>query len=191
MRDDVRRDRDRSSADFVRAVWPVLQKQCPQLQGSVLRMVEGLPENPIAEEFDVCAGIDAYQRTTLGLRGMTSRVQWGKNYRTFTVRIERPNGARTEYRKRLTTMKHLLEGFFYPYWTIHAYIEKPGGKLLSVAVAKTMELYRYIEQRRQRGNPCPELPAGNGNERFLYVEWDEYRQAGNYLFVYPDLVPPA
>jgi hypothetical protein len=190
LRDEVRRDQDQSSADFVRLVWPILQAHCPELHGSTLRMVEGSRTNPIAYELDVCAGIDAYQRLPLGLRGISSRVQWGKDYQTFTVRLTRPNGAMTEYLKRVTTIKHVNEGFLYPYWTVQAYIEKPGGKVLSVAAAKTIELYLYIEQRKQRGRPCHERPAGNGGERFLCVEWDQYRQAGNYLFVYPDLLPP-
>ena len=191
MRDEVQRDSNQSSADFVRVVWPVVQEYCPELHGSALRMVEGRPHNPIAYELDVCAGIDAYQRASLGLRGITSRVQWWKDYQTFTVRIERPNGVMTEYMKRLTTIKKRSEGFLYPYWTIQAYVERPGVKLLSVAVAKTVELYLYIEQRKQSGQPCHERPAGNGGERFLYVEWDQYRRAGNYLFVYPGLVPRA
>jgi hypothetical protein len=190
VRDDVRRDRDQSSMAFVRVVWPVIQAHCPELRGSVLRMVEGSRENPIASDLDVCAGIDAYLRAPLGLRGISSRVQWGMDYRTFTVRIERPNGAMTEYIKRLTTIRRVHEGFLYPYWTIQAYVERPGGKLLSVAVAKTIELYLYIEQCKQSGRPCHERPAGNGGERFLYVEWEHYRQAGNYLFVYPGLVLP-
>lgn len=191
LRDEVQRDIRQSSSDFVRVVWPVVQEHCPELHGSALRVVEGRMNNPIAYELDVCAGIDAYQRTSLGLRGMISRVQWGTDYQTFTVRIKRPNGAPTEYMKRLTTIKHLNEGFLYPYWTIQAYVEKPGGKLLSVAAAKTVELYRYIEQRKHSGRPCHEHPAANGGERFLAVEWDQYSQTGNYLFVYLDLVPPA
>ncbi len=190
LRDEVRRDRDQSSADFVRVVWPVVQQHCPELRGSALRIVEGRINNPIAYELDVCAGIDAYQRFSWGLRGITSRVQWENDYQTFTVRTRRPSGTTTEYTKRLTTIKRLDEGFFYPYWTIQAYVEKPGGRLLSVAVAKTVELYRYIEHRAQSGQPCRELPAGNGGERFLCVAWDQYRQAGHYLFTYRNRVPP-
>ena len=63
-----------------------------------------------------------------GLRGITSRVQWWKDYQTFTVRIERPNGALTEYTKRLTTIKRVNEGFLYPYWTIQAYLDSLVGR---------------------------------------------------------------
>ncbi|HEU5379371.1 MAG TPA: hypothetical protein VFV38_28445 [Ktedonobacteraceae bacterium] len=194
LRADVRRDREQSRADFVRIVWPLVRDQCRELRGSTLRMVEGLPQNPIADDLDIDAGIDAYQRTPWGLRGMSSRVQWWKNYQTFTVRSQRANGSRTEYGKRLATIRRLNEGFLYPYWTIQAYLERPGGKLLAVAVARTVELYGYIEQRKQSGRPCRERRASNGGEWFLCVEWEQYRQTGNYLFVSPGLsgaVSPA
>jgi len=191
LRDEVRRDREQSSAAFECVVWPVVQKHCPELRESALRLVEGRAKESVAYELDVCVGIDAYQRTPFGLRGIGSRVQWRINYHTFTVRVSRPNGALTEYRKRLITLKRRHEGFLYPYWTIQAYVSKPGrsGTLLAVAVAKTVELYRYIEQRAQSERPCQERPAGKGGERFLFVEWAEYRQSGNYLFIYSTLDP--
>lgn len=184
LRDEVQRDLAQSSADFIRVVWPVVQKHCAELQGSVLRLVEGRTTT-IAQELDVCAGIDFYQRTPFGLRGISSRVQWWTNYQSFTVRISRPNGSLTEYAKRLHTIQLRHEGFFYPYWTIQAYVSRPGGALLSVAVAKTAELYHYIEQREQSAHPCDKRPSGNGGERFLFVAWKDYRQTGHYLFLYP------
>ena len=187
MRDDVQRDLNQSSADFVRVVWPVVQAYCGELQGSDLRMVEGHGSQPIAQDLDMHAGIDAYQRTSVGLRGIASRVQWWTNYQTFTVRISRPNGVLTEYIKRLMTITRRQEGFLYPYWTIQAYLDEPGGQLLSVGVAKSIELYPYIERREQSASPCKRLPARRGGEQFLVVEWEKYLAAGNYLFVYPGL----
>lgn len=173
MHGNVQGDLSQSSADFVRVVWPVIKQHCPELHESVLRLVEGHTHTTIAYELDVCAGIDAYQRTAFGLRGISSRVQWGTNYQTFMVRLSRPNGAATEYIKRLTTLKRRAEGFLYPYWTVQAYLNRPGGTLLSVAVAKTIELYLYIEQRDVCGRPCDERLAANGGERFLFVDWND------------------
>jgi hypothetical protein len=166
LRDEVRRDREQSSAAFERVVWPVVQKQCGELRGSALRLVEGQANERIAYELDVCAGIDAYQRTSYGLRGIGSRVQWGINYYTFTVRVSRPSGALTEYRKRLITLKRRHEGFLYPYWTIQSYISEPGenGTLLAVGVAKTVELYQYIELH----SFCPETCTLASNP----AQWD-------------------
>lgn len=171
----------------MRAVWPVVRSYCTELQGSDLRIVEGYTSQAIAQDLDVYAGIDAYQRTPVGLRGIATRCQWWTNYRTFTVRVSRPNGTLTEYIKRLTTIKRRDEGFLYPYWSIQAYLDKPGGKLLSVGVAKSVELYLYIERRERSAKPCKRLPARHGGEQFLVVEWDKYLAAGNYLFVYPGL----
>ena len=187
MRNEVRRDSSQSSADFVRLVWPVLHQHCAAFRGSGLRMIEGHPQDLITSELDRSAGIDAYERSVFGLRGITSRVQWGYNYRTFTIRMERPNGALTEYAKRLITLQRRDEGYFYPYWMIHAYIDRPGGKLLAVGVAKTIELYQYIEQCRQSGRPCRERVSQEG-ERFLLVGWEEYRRTGSYLFIAPGRV---
>ncbi len=184
LRDEVRRDRAQSAAAFAHIVWPVVQHHCPELRGSILRQVEVRGNEVIAQELDAYAGIDSYQRTPNGLRGIASRVQWWKNYQTFTVRTSRPGGALTEYRKRLIALKRRHEGFLYPYWTIQAYVSEPGGRLLAVAVAKTLELYQYIEQRTLCGRPCPERSAHKGGERFLVVEWGEYQQSSYYLFVY-------
>lgn len=108
-------DRAHSSATFVHLVWPVLQKQCPAFHEGVLRLVEGRDHDLLASELDTCAGIDAYQRTAFGLRGIGVRVQWNINYHTFTVRLSRPSGALTECRKRLLALTHREEGFLYPH----------------------------------------------------------------------------
>lgn len=183
MRAEVWRDRRRSSADFVRVVWPVLQQQCPAFRGSRLRLVESRCHELVARELDLYAGIDAYQLTPMGLRGMALRVQWGTNHQSFTVRTARPSGTPTEYGKRLAALQHHQEGFLAPYWTIQAYVSQPGGTLLSVAVARTSDLYRYIASCEQDGRPCEERPAGNGGERFLVVAWQSYCQAGHSLWV--------
>lgn len=119
------------------------------------------------------------------MRGIACRVQWERDYRTFTIRISRPSGAETEYQKRLSVLKRRDEGFLYPYWTIQAYLDRPGGTLLSVAVAKTTELYFWIEQYEKHVRLLPRKKATHGGEGFLYVPWDRYRLSGNYLFVYP------
>ncbi|HEU5378619.1 MAG TPA: hypothetical protein VFV38_24630 [Ktedonobacteraceae bacterium] len=182
MRDEVKRDLAASSADFAHIVWPVLRERCKELRGSELGLVEGHPDQQLHFDLDVCAGIDAYQRGKFALRGIAARVQWWKNYRTFTVRISRPNGSATEYKKRLEILKHREEGYLYPFWSIHAYLSEPGGDLLSVGVARTTELYQYIEQRERNGPKLPRHQASCGGEWFFVVSWEEYRQSGKYLF---------
>lgn len=178
---------NKSTPDFLNIAWPALQKNCPELRGGRIRAVEG-KDNDLSADLDMRAGIDAYQQWDRAMRGIACRVQWWRNYRSFTVRVSRPNGSETEYQKRLTVIKRRDEGFLYPYWTIQAYIDQPGGKLLSVAVAKTAELYLWIEQYEKNVGLLPRRTVPNGGERFLYVDWDLYRLSGNYLFEYP--APP-
>jgi hypothetical protein len=174
-----------SLQDFAQVVWPALQTHCPPLRCGELRLVEREPKHALSRDLDAVAGIDAYQRTTLALRGIAFRVQWGENHRTFTVRESRPNGSTTEYRKRLFAIRYREQGYLYPFWSIHAYLDKPGGNLLAVAVAKTSELYLYVERQERQGPPLPRSQAGKGREGFLIVDWQQYRRANNYLFVYP------
>lgn len=137
----------------------------------------------LAEIFDKYAGIDAIHIWRDKVRGVAVRVQWGVNYRTFTIRYKRRSGAPTEYGKRLAAI-HGNDGALYPYLTIQAYANKrDGGSLLSYAVVKTADLYRYIEDHLPEAeknmrlgihpqntglgwNICPE-----GNT-FLYVTFD-------------------
>lgn len=186
LRDEVARDMRKSTPDFLHVIWPALQQHCPELKSGHIRIVEG-GESEIRADLDIRAGIDAYQRWDCAMRGIACRVQWGKNYRSFTIRTARPSGKETEYQKRLAVLKRRDEGFLYPYWTVQGYLDSPGGALLSVAVAKTAELYLWIEHHEKHVCPLPRKKATKGGEGFLYVDWDLYRSSGNYLFEYPAL----
>lgn len=187
LRANVERDMQKSTPDFLHVVWPALQMHCPELRGGQILAVEG-KGTEVSADLDMRAGIDAYQRWDRAMRGIACRVQWEHDYQTFTVRISRPGGSETEYQKRLAVIKRRDEGFLYPYWTIQAYLDRPHGALLSVAVAKTTELYLWIEHYEKQVRQLPRKYARNGGEGFLYVSWDLYRLSGNYLFVYP--APP-
>lgn len=70
------------------------------------------------------------------------RVQWGINYKTFTIRYRRASGAVTEYAKRLAAIRG-NDGALYPYLTIQAYADKrEQGHLLSYAIVKTVRPIR-------------------------------------------------
>jgi hypothetical protein len=135
----------------------------------------------LAEIFDRYAGIDAVHVWGGGVRGVAVRIQWGTNYKTFTIRYKRTTGAATEYAKRLAAVRG-NDGALYPYLTIQAYADRrDGGRLLSYAIVKTSDLYEYIAGRMRdvngvisgiRFNRCPE-----GNI-FLYVSFGELIEAG-------------
>ena len=154
-------------------------------------MVEGDTADPLRFDLDALEGIDAFQRGTYALRGLASRVQWGTDYQTFTVRIARSNGSLTEFEKRLEVLHHLEQGYLYPFWTIQAYVSRPGGVFYSVGATRTTDLYRFIEQCAREGTPLEQKQAGNGGETFLIVPWDTYLAAGLDLFHYVSPESPA
>lgn len=135
----------------------------------------------LAEIFDRYAGIDAVHVWGGNVRGVAVRIQWGINYKTFTIRYRRTTGVATEYAKRLAAVRG-NDGALYPYLTIQAYADRRDrGRLLSYAIVKTADLYEYIAGRLQdmngvisgiRSNRCPE-----GNT-FLYVSFSELIGAG-------------
>lgn len=140
----------------------------------------------LAEIFDTYAGIDAVHIWRGNVRGVAVRIQWGVNYKTFTIRYKRQSGSLTEYAKRLAAIRG-NDGALYPYLTIQAYADKrERGNLLSYAIVKTADLYDYIDSRLHDNNgiisgiswrKCPE-----GNT-FLYVGFDELIAGGVHCVV--------
>jgi hypothetical protein len=186
MRRDVADDMRLSSQALREIVLPYLKKHCPEFGGMRVEIIE----NPhgtdrLRVHLDTLAGIDAYQYWDRGIRGIAARVQQG-NFRTFTVRENRPSGAKTELEKRLFALHNKNKGCITSYWTLQAYMTKGYGRLLSVGLAKTEEFYRYIEQRETSGHPFKRKNASDGGEQFFYVSWDQYQryahQAGYYFF---------
>ena len=184
MRSDVARDLQKSSHDTARDTLPTLINNCPEFRCDGFGLVEGEHSTDhLRKRLDTLAGIDAYICWLKGMQGIAVRNQYGKNWRTFTIRLRRPNETITEYEKRLYTIEHKDEGFLFPYWTVQAYFTEPGGKLLSVGVAKTEELYLYVQRRELGGWRFPRRFAGNGGEEFLYVRWDAYNISSKRYFL--------
>lgn len=128
-------------------------------------------DNEIAKMFDVYCGIDAVYKDFHGIRGIASRIQKGKAWDTFTIRHERESGAKTEYEKR----KYAIENnYFYPYLTLQAYVN--DGKLLSMALAKTTDIFDMIEkgfsEKQRTGN------GQIGQATFYVVRWLDMVEQG-------------
>lgn len=132
-------------------------------------------DSQLANLFDQYSGIDAFQIVNKQLRGVAIRVQWGHDWRTFTIRYKRKNGSKTEYQKRSEAI-FSDKGYLYPYLTIQAYLDKRNDpdKILSCAAVKTLALYKYIyvNMPNLKTRQCPE-----GND-FLHVGFDELSKAG-------------
>src|SRR5258707_12338511 len=86
------------------------------------------------------------------MRGLASRIQWGDNWRSFTVRLERRTGLKTEKEKRISAFLQPQAGWLLPALTIQAYLTrpKPGGHLIEAGVIRTADLLDHMIR-----NPCP------------------------------------
>lgn len=177
-----------SASDFQEIVWPVIS---PHIGGGTLVPVEAVSPDNFASELDVLAGIDAWQivENSLGMRGIASRVQWGSNYKSFSVRYSTPSGAETEYQKRLRAIHQPNEGYIYPHVTVQAFLDRKRGKLLDVAAMPTRHLIQQAERlinwgKMNNGND-PRFgirysPDGRG---FLYLSWQylQYSEVKEHL----------
>ena len=103
----------------------------------------------LKKHLDRDAGIDFYHRRSQGgLRALASRIQLpdrkGRGYSTFTVRMRRDSGTKTEYAKRLDAIH---SGGVYPHWTVQGYVtdRTPRGRLIEFAICRTEVLIRKVE----------------------------------------------
>lgn len=107
-------------------------------------------------KMDMYAGIDmcTIDNKHNCVQGIASRIQYGRCYRSFTIRTITDNGnLETEFMKRATAIKN---GDMYPTWTIQAYVyphDSDDTKLqCTVGVIRTTELFSYIiDQLQNRG----------------------------------------
>lgn len=163
-----RNDMHKSSNAFKEIVWPCI---ADHLGNGALILVEDVTEDTMRKSLDQLAGIDAWHiHNKYGIRGIGSRIQVGKNWRTFTVRYKRDSGAETEYekRKRAINSEH---GWIYPHLTVQAYLETWQGPLFGVCIAKTKDIIEYVS------NGCCEFNRTN-NSSFAVVSWDGLKQCG-------------
>lgn len=123
-------------------------------------------KNRMLQKLDEIAGIDLFWEKDKKIRGIASRVQWDKNWETFTIRYKRKSGARTEYEKRLQTIGES----FGPHFTMQMYCNNRKENILeSMAIIKTKDLYSLSIRR-------PELfYTTKSNNLFKYIRWDDIR----------------
>ena len=178
-----------SAYDFLRCVYPAIEKH---VGGGELIPTETLYKNEIFKKLDIHSGIDAWQlHTKHGIRGIASRVQWGNMaWNTFTIRYVRSSGAKTEYEKRLAAVKS-NDGWIYPYYTVHAYINERGGngELMSAAITKTKDLYTFAEMGLKKrditkhSTPHKIRQVFSDNNLFISIDWMDYKHRNNYIII--------
>lgn len=136
-----------SSRDFIEVVWPAI---APMVEGGEFIPVEMDSKSDLARLLDRYSGIDAFQLLRKGhrLRALASRVQWiesgKKPYNTFTIRLDRSNGAVTEFEKRWAAIQKKEEGWLYPHLSIQAYLSEDRA-LLDAAVVETTDLFHFAD----------------------------------------------
>lgn len=127
---------------------------------------------------DMLAGIDVWviHKNPSGIRGLASRIQYGKNWQTFTVRKQRESGAATEYEKRKTAIS---DDYLYPFFTLQAYVQ--NNEIEGMAICYTKALYKVIEQ-----GLCETRRTGSGQigqAIFYVVHWDSFKSDDIRIYV--------
>jgi hypothetical protein len=113
------------------------------LEGGQIILVEE-EESKVAQVLDIYAGIDALHiHPTYGITGLALRIQFDRNYDTFTIRYKRANRSKTEYEKRVYSLNN---GGLFPQLTVQCYVNSSEKILLGGAVARTQDILECIEQ---------------------------------------------
>ena len=160
--------------DYVEKARPVIE----QLLKGRMVAVEG-DTNEICQMLDKTCGTDYFQvYEEHGLVwGVASRMQeidtarFKRPFNTFTVRKGRKSGAKTEYEKRKDAIKN---GGVYPYLTMQGYFDKQDGHLMSLGIARTVDIMEFIDsghaETRRTGW------EQSGQAEFYVVRWEDFKQ---------------
>lgn len=159
------------------------------LNGGEIKAVEG-NDNEICLMLDRTCGTDYFQcygqsdgKLDGLVWGVGSRFQSIRNgykpFNTFSIRKSRESGANTEFAKRKFAIDN---GGIYPYLTMQGYYDEVTGEILSLAIAKTKDIWDYIES----GNCQIRHTGANqiGQADFYVIPWDKYEQSGNKIKIY-------
>ena len=140
MKEDVKKY-NHWSTDLKKTI-PAL-KQIPKLFFNNEWTVESIEENKnvILKKLDTKCGIDWIVENKEHIITVASRVQFGKNWGSFTIREERHTGSKTEYEKRTDAIKH---GYLYPLYTCQCYF-KEDYTFLGGAIMRTVDLYKSLD----------------------------------------------
>lgn len=170
MQADVKKDMAWSSVAFNDLMWPIVK---PMLSGGHLLQMEGRPDSELAKKLDMLAGIDGWHIHKEGMRGIASRVQVAaRPWNTFTVRMKRDSGAKTEFEKRKSAIDQPERGWIYPVITVQGYVQTESGPLLSCGVCLTSALIQFID------NGLSYLQR-TSNAQFAVCSWEKMKK-NNY-----------
>lgn len=150
------------------------------LNGGDILPVEG-SDNEVCTMLDLTCGIDYFHVYQSGLTwGIGSRMQYKcvKGWDTFTVRMARESGVKTEYEKRRYAIEHHGQ---YPFLTMQGYFDK-NDDLLSLAIARTVDVLECVE--KSIGYYKHTGADKVGQAQFFVVPWAEMKNAGYKVLIY-------
>ena len=114
-----------------------------------------LEPNDTCRVLEKSCGIDYLLTNDEQVYGVKSKVQYGKNYRTFTV-------SKNEYAKRSAAFE---SSSLRPYYTMQGYLD--GNKIIGLGLITTADLLSFIKRglAEERG-------------KFYVCSWDALKSAG-------------
>ena len=153
-------------SDSIKAIEKIKLTVLPTLiDGEIISIEES--NNNILLLFDKYSGIDYLRKNNIGIQGIASRVQFGNDWNTFTIRARRISGAKTEYEKR---KEQIDKGYIFPYYTLQAYFDnRKDLNLLSVCIIKTIDLYNEIENNMH-------VKTKTSDNVFKFISWSDIDQ---------------
>lgn len=140
--------------------------------------IEDIEKVGILKMLDRQSGIDAFQISKDGIRGLGLRIQNinQHNFDTFTIRYSRKNNTTTEYEKRKKAIEDQKEkGFLYPFLTVQAYVDYDTKEVLKISIVKTESLYNYIDENLDMILKKQKRTVNDGNE-LIYVNFDQLKK---------------
>jgi hypothetical protein len=161
MSNDWQADMSESSRYFCDLVWPVIRAA---VGGGDMVPVESVQSTEFTRTLDIVAGIDAWIVQGHHIFGIASRIQYDTSWETFTIRMSRPNNSVVEYQKRRDQIA--TPGSLFPRWTVQAYVDRSGPKLLAAGAVLTEHVIQAVTD--QIG-----YMQMTYNAEFWVVPWDK------------------
>lgn len=161
-------DKSKSAKIFSGEVIPILEK----LLDVKIISLESLKGN-LPTMLDRQHGTDALLFKGDFLCGLSQRTQDcrdRKSFDTFTIRLEKENGVKTELSKRSAEISRKK---YCPEYFVQTFLH--SGDKISVGVGKTKEIIRLAKTKgRLKVNPKDET-------KFLYVTWQDVKDTGLFF----------
>ena len=165
-------DADKSIRGFEKFVKPVLKARF----GTSKIFSTERHDSELETEIDRNAGIDGVIVDADGWTfGYSSRVQFGTNYASFSIRRSRPSGKPTEWDKLNNPLQTK------PSYHIHCFVDE-NEQAATVAIIETAELVKYVHEHLDQWRV-----TSDGEETFYYAPFAEvaaqiYRVVAGQVF---------